>query len=316
MPTYNKEETLAKAIESVVMQETDFDYKLIILDDCSTDNSNKIANEYKQKYPDKIEIVRNETNLRLLHSIMNGYKLLKGADYFCVLDADDWYTYNKKFADAVNFLDKHKDFSMYITNVTLKEDNKESLCYSGSEKFLEFSFKDRKCGKCIFMQTSGVIYRNLYFKTGHNEDFEKILGYKFPQSFRADGFRFEWYLQGGKAHFYNHSESVYNYDKNGIWSSMSKAEQYLNNAKSMYSYIEFFPKEKLFYYSLCKNYYESAIINMKNESSEIFSKNKDVIIFLYEYLYKMKDITIYKVMKCIIGLIPFRNLRKILRRII
>ena len=40
MPTYNKEETLAKAIESVLMQKADFDYKLIILDDCSSDNSN------------------------------------------------------------------------------------------------------------------------------------------------------------------------------------------------------------------------------------------------------------------------------------
>ena len=63
MPTHNKQDTLGKAIESVMMQKSDFDYKLFILDDCSTDNSNKIAQMYKEKYPGKIEIFRNEKNL-------------------------------------------------------------------------------------------------------------------------------------------------------------------------------------------------------------------------------------------------------------
>ena len=57
MPTYNKEETLSKAIASVMMQKTGFEYKLIILDDCSTDNSNNIAQEFKQKYKRKEGII-------------------------------------------------------------------------------------------------------------------------------------------------------------------------------------------------------------------------------------------------------------------
>ena len=101
-------------------------------------------------------------------------------------------------------------------------------------------------GNYIFIQTSGCVYRNLYFKSGENKEFDKILSYKFPQSYRADGFRFEWYLRGGKAHFVNKIESVYNYE-GGIWSSTTEAEQNLMNARLMYSCSEFFESEKLFY---------------------------------------------------------------------
>ncbi len=283
MPTYNKEETLAKSIESVIMQKTDFDYKLIILDDCSSDNSNKIANEYKEKYQDKVDIVRNETNLKLLRSIIKGYSLLKGAEYFCVLDADDWYTYDKKFADAVSFLDKNKDFSMYMTNILLKNTKEELPYYGGKKQVLDFDFKARKKNKALFMQTSGVIYRNIYFKNGYNKDFENILNLKFPESYRADGFRFEWYLQKGKAHFVNHIESVYNYYENGLWSHLNENEQKLFNAKSMYAFAEFIKEEEKYYLNLARKMFIKAY---KELSEKDLEKNKMIIEELYSVLYK------------------------------
>ena len=197
MPTYNKENSLAHAIESVMMQKADFNYKLIILDDCSTDRSHEIAQAYQKAYPERIEVVRNKTNLKLLRSIMHGYTLLKGADYFCVLDADDWYTDDHKFFEAVHFLEKHKDYSMYLTNIIMKKGDHEELFYKGDDKTLDFDLKDRMAGKAVFIQTSGVVYRNLYFQTGKNNQFEKVLNLTFPEAYRADGFRFEWYLQGG-----------------------------------------------------------------------------------------------------------------------
>ena len=295
MPTYNKEQTLAKAIESVIMQKTDFDYKLIILDDCSTDNSNQIAQQYKEKYPNKIDIVRNETNLKLLRSIINGYKLLKDVDYFCVLDADDWYTYDKKFAEAVEFLDENQDYSMYMTNITLKKEDTEAPWYGGNLEILDFDFEDRKNNQAIFIQTSGVVYRNIYFKNGYNSDFEKILEYKFPESYRADGFRFEWYLQGGKAHFENKITAVYNYDLNGIWSSMTEDEQSLHNAKMMYSCAEFIQGEKLYYLNCAKHLYDCALNGLKNDY-KIFTKNKDLICEL-TFLLLNSQIKPYKKVK-------------------
>src|SRR5687767_7269280 len=63
MITYNHEKYIAQAIESVLIQKTNFNYKLIICEDCSTDNTAKICAEYKEKYPDKIDLYLNEKNL-------------------------------------------------------------------------------------------------------------------------------------------------------------------------------------------------------------------------------------------------------------
>ncbi len=309
MPTFNKEETLAKAIESVVGQKTDFDYKLIILDDCSTDNSNKIANEYKEKCPEKIEIIRNKTNLKLLKTIMNGYNQLKEADYFCVLDADDYYTYDKKFQEAVDFLDKNKNYSMYMTNVLVKKSIEEQLFQNVKKEIIDFDFNDRKKGKTYFVQTSGVIYRNLYFKEGKNKEFEKVLKLTFPECYRADGFRYEWYLKGGRAIFINKVESVYNYDENGIWSKQLPCEQRLFNAKLLLACSEFILEEQDFYIKSAKTIYKEALKEFRIVDEEIFNKNKDLINEIAYLLDNIKKERIKKWKKALISLIPNKTLR-------
>ncbi|MBQ8436530.1 MAG: glycosyltransferase family 2 protein [Alphaproteobacteria bacterium] len=316
MPTYNKEFTLAQAIDSVMMQKCNFEYKLIILDDCSTDKSTQIAKDYQNKYPHKIDILRNTHNLGLLRSITNGYKLLKDAEYFCVLDADDWYTDANKFADAVTFLDKHKNYSMYMSNIILKQDDKEEKYYNGKYKKLDFDFSDRIAGKAIFMQTSGVIYRNLYFKHSNNTKFAQIFNLKYPESYRADGFRFEWYLQGGKAHFENKITAVYNYDTNGIWSGMSEAEQLLHNAKMMYSCAEFFTHVRSYYLYEARQAYTSALQKIKDNSDIIFIKNKDLILDLSLLLIQPPTTFTSKFLKFCVCLIPNKKLRRKYKKMI
>jgi len=61
MPNYNSEKYLNEAIESILNQ-TYENFEFIILDDCSTDNSWKIIQEYAKK-DKRINIFRNEKNL-------------------------------------------------------------------------------------------------------------------------------------------------------------------------------------------------------------------------------------------------------------
>ena len=281
MPTYNKQETLTKAIKSVMMQKTDFKYKLLILDDCSSDNSNDIALEYKKQYPDKIEIIRNEQNLRLLKTITNAYSLLKGVDYFCVLDADDWYTYDEKFHDAVEFLEKNSDYSIYMTNVTLLQNNVEKPLLKTNKNSIDFDYDDYKNGKGAIVQTSGVIYRNVYFKDGMNNQF--LDGSKSPygEALRADGFRTIWHLKKGKAHFVNHCESIYNYNNEGIWAGLTAFEQNLLNARLNYAFSIFFPDEKDSYLRQVKKLYNSAIEGFRISDKKYLEKYYSLIFYIY-----------------------------------
>jgi glycosyltransferase involved in cell wall biosynthesis len=52
--TYNQEEYIAQAIDSILMQKANFTYQLVIGEDCSTDATRTICEEYVIEYPQQI----------------------------------------------------------------------------------------------------------------------------------------------------------------------------------------------------------------------------------------------------------------------
>lgn len=76
LPVYNGEKYLKESIESVLTQ-TYQRWELLILDDCSTDGSAKIAKEYEKK-DNRIRYYKNEKNLRLPQNLNRGFTLAHG----------------------------------------------------------------------------------------------------------------------------------------------------------------------------------------------------------------------------------------------
>ena len=54
--TYNHDKFISKSIESVLEQKTDFEYRLIVGDDCSTDATQSIIRNYALQYPERIQL--------------------------------------------------------------------------------------------------------------------------------------------------------------------------------------------------------------------------------------------------------------------
>ena len=54
--TYNHEKYISHAIESVLKQETDFEYEIILGEDESQDGTREICIEYARRYPDRIHL--------------------------------------------------------------------------------------------------------------------------------------------------------------------------------------------------------------------------------------------------------------------
>ena len=71
MPTYNQEKYVGQAIESVLNQNFDKNYVIIIGDDCSTDNTRTICEKYQNKYPEAIKLIFNESNLGIVKNYQN-----------------------------------------------------------------------------------------------------------------------------------------------------------------------------------------------------------------------------------------------------
>ncbi len=76
LPTYNGSKYIRESINSIIAQ-TYKDWELIVIDDCSTDDTNKIVSEYS-KNDSRVSIYKNETNQRLPKSLNIGFKKTKG----------------------------------------------------------------------------------------------------------------------------------------------------------------------------------------------------------------------------------------------
>lgn len=109
MGIYNCSTTLAESIESIISQ-TYNNWKLIMCDDGSIDDTYKIANEYKNKYPDKIILLKNLKNMGLNYTLNYCLKYADG-DYIARMDGDDISLPNRIDVE-VNFLDEHPEYDI------------------------------------------------------------------------------------------------------------------------------------------------------------------------------------------------------------
>ncbi|MCO8059271.1 glycosyltransferase family 2 protein [Acinetobacter towneri] len=86
--TYNQERFVEQTLQSILNQNTNFQYEVIIGDDCSTDSTRKIIEDFLLKYPDIIVPVFHEKNIGPLENLKAVYRKAKGK-YICHLDGDD-----------------------------------------------------------------------------------------------------------------------------------------------------------------------------------------------------------------------------------
>lgn len=116
MPTYNHEKFIAKAINSALMQKTNFKWELLIHDDCSTDSTKKIAESFAEKYPDRIILITEKENQGLLKSYKKLLSIAKGA-YLAILESDDYWMDENKLQMQSDFLENNEDYGIIATDI-------------------------------------------------------------------------------------------------------------------------------------------------------------------------------------------------------
>ncbi len=52
--TYNHERFIAQALDSILAQRVDFDYEIVVGEDCSTDSTRDILMDFRRRYPGRI----------------------------------------------------------------------------------------------------------------------------------------------------------------------------------------------------------------------------------------------------------------------
>ena len=93
--TYNHEKYVRKCLDSILMQNVDFSFEIIISDDFSTDQTAQIITEYQVQYPDIIKPYLRTLNVGATRNQYDCFLRCTG-DYIAILDGDDFWINNLK----------------------------------------------------------------------------------------------------------------------------------------------------------------------------------------------------------------------------
>ena len=162
MITYNHEPYIRQAIESILMQKTDFDFCLYIFEDCSTDNTAAICREYAAKYPELIKANLNKVNIGVVKNatLMHETTFASGARYIAMCEGDDYWADPVKLQKQVDFLEASPDYVICFHRVyELTDDGKLSISHLNvQEDERTFSLED--LAQNNFLHTPSVVFRN------------------------------------------------------------------------------------------------------------------------------------------------------------
>lgn len=117
MPVYNVEKYVGFAIESIISQ-TFEDFKLLIIDDASTDHTLEVINQYHNK---RIELIENHTNIGIANSLNRGLALAN-SPYIARMDGDD-ISKPTRFEKQIAYMKSDSKLSIVGSYMELIDDN-------------------------------------------------------------------------------------------------------------------------------------------------------------------------------------------------
>lgn len=162
MAAYYAGEHIAQGIESILMQETDYPYEIVISDDCSGDNTWEVVSEYAAKYPHLIRAVRNEQNLGLSKNVLGTKKRCRGK-YIVNLSGDDYWIDKHKIQKQVDFLESHPEYIGVGSKVEMRyDDATEAFSSYPRETELGKEFTVDSYNRGVNLPSHGFMMHNIF----------------------------------------------------------------------------------------------------------------------------------------------------------
>lgn len=124
LPVYNGARFIKRAISSALDQSF-ADFELIVVDDCSKDETRNIVFDIS-KNDDRVKYFLNKKNLKIAQSLNVGLKLAKG-EYIARLDDDDEWIDPKKLEKQIEYLVKNPEYVLVGTGVIVVDEKGDEL---------------------------------------------------------------------------------------------------------------------------------------------------------------------------------------------
>ena len=165
--TYNHEKYIADAIESFLMQKTNFKFEIIIHDDASTDRTADIIRQYEKRYPALIKPtyqLENQYSQGRMHMIDKLFLEKTQGKYIALCEGDDYWIDPFKLQKQVSYMEKHPECSLcvhggYIVNAP---DKRIIAKHSSSKQNKFFSTEEVIEGGGGLFLTNSMFYLKKY----------------------------------------------------------------------------------------------------------------------------------------------------------
>ena len=218
--TFNHAPYIRACLDGFLMQKTSFVFEILIHDDCSTDGTREIIEEYSKKYPDIIfPIFQTENQYsKGVRGMMARFNFPRSrGKYIALCEGDDYWSDPYKLQRQVDFLEANTDFSICFHNMKiLNESNPSALEFTNSKDQESVSSILDLASKGNFMFTASVVFKKP--KDGFPNWLTDLpIGDYAIHLFNA---------QFGKIKFLDQVMGVYRIHAGGVWGSFSKEKLY------------------------------------------------------------------------------------------
>lgn len=164
--TYNQEKFIRDSVISVLNQQTQFEFRLLIFDDASKDNTESVISDIQKSHPNGKKIIYHKNQKNKGASVNGLFALQQSTSkYVALCEGDDYWTDPFKLQKQVDFLENNPDYVLCFTRGIIKNEfTKTETISLESENNWEISFEK-------FLQGNNQLTVTCIFRNNFNSDF-------------------------------------------------------------------------------------------------------------------------------------------------
>ena len=268
VPVYNIEKYVYECIDSILNQ-TYTDFECILVDDCSSDNSSRICDEYARK-DTRIKVIHKNINVGSPQARKSGLEISKGK-YIIFFDGDDWVEYDmiEKLYSIAEKNDCDIVICNFFNNIDFLQD--EDISPEIHDKILIFKqiimygpYNTSLCNKLIKRD----IYLKINFPVHHYID-DRVL--TIQSIYYANNIK---YIKDCLYHYRKHHES--------ICQSENKIRKHIDEFNNLVMIVDFLQKNDLISLLESEINYRINLLKLSFiKEKELRKLSEDVLLNLY-----------------------------------
>lgn len=216
--TFNHEQFIARALESIRGQVTGSSFEVVVADDDSTDSTLEIVGEWAKTVPFPVRILPRQERLGITRNYFRGFSACHG-EFVAVLEGDDEWVSSEKLERQASALRDNPDLSMVANRILLYDERDQRsavIPLIGNGSFLTRISARELADENWFATFSACMYRSA------------ALAVLSPEIFEATAY--DWLInmavmQSGDAAFLPQVMTLYRIHGGGQWSRATAVEQ-------------------------------------------------------------------------------------------